>query len=114
MSIFGSIMSAIFGGKPAAAGPAAAPQSPQSTAPAADNAPAMIRAARTPSWNSTDVQRLGAGRIRVVMSAIATSATAVVVTVSTYERSDAACRAGPMRRLMVSRTVRVPEYNRSA
>ena len=42
-------------------------------------------------------------------SAIATSATAVAVTVRTYERSDAACRAGPMRRLMVSRTVRVPD-----
>ena len=39
MSIFGNIMSAIFGGKPAAAGPAATPQSPQSTAPAAGNAP---------------------------------------------------------------------------
>ena len=47
-------------------------------------------------------------------SAVATNATAAAVTVSTYERSDAACRAGPMRRLMVSRTVRVPEYNRSA
>ena len=33
-------------------------------------------------------------------SAVATRATAVAVTVRTYERSDALCRAGPMRRLM--------------
>ena len=38
MSIFGNIMSAIFGGKPTAAGQT--PQSPQSTMPAATNAPA--------------------------------------------------------------------------
>ena len=39
MSIFGNIMSAIFGGKSAAAGQTAAPPSPHSTTPAA-NAPA--------------------------------------------------------------------------
>jgi len=40
MSIFGNIMSAIFGGKPAAGGQTAAPPAPQSTTPAATNAPA--------------------------------------------------------------------------
>src|SRR3954467_7329800 len=74
----------------------------------------MIRPARTPSWSSTAVQRLGAGRIRAIISAIATRATAVAVTVSTYERRDAPCKAGPIRRLVLSRTVSVPEYNRSA
>jgi hypothetical protein len=49
MSIFGNIMSAIFGGKPAAAGPAAAPQS---TAPAAGNAPA----AQAAGQKSVDVE----------------------------------------------------------
>jgi hypothetical protein len=49
MSIFGNIMSAIFGGKPAAAGPAAAPQS---TAPAAGNAPV----AQAAGQKSVDVE----------------------------------------------------------
>jgi len=49
MSIFGSIMSAIFGGKPAVAGPATAPQS---TAPAAGNAPA----AQAAGQKSVDVE----------------------------------------------------------
>ena len=52
MSIFGSIMSAIFGGKPAVAGPAATPQSPQSAAPAGGNAPA----AQATGQKSVDVE----------------------------------------------------------
>jgi len=52
MSIFGSIMSAIFGGKPAPAGQTAAPQSPQSTTPAAGNAPAAPAAGQ----KSVDVE----------------------------------------------------------
>jgi hypothetical protein len=63
MSIFGNIMSAIFGGKSAAAGQTAAPQSPQSTTPAsttpaAANAPAAgnAPAAQTAGQKSVDVE----------------------------------------------------------
>src|SRR5690242_9808599 len=52
--------------------------------------------------------------MRAVTSAAATSATAVDVTVRTYERSDALCKAGPMRPLNASSAANVPEYRRSA
>jgi hypothetical protein len=52
MSIFGSIMSAIFGGKLATAGQTAAPPPPQATTPAAGNAPATQAAGQ----KSVDVE----------------------------------------------------------
>src|SRR4051794_3733827 len=59
----------------------------------------MIRAASTPSWNSTDVHRLGGGRTRPMMSAVATRPTAGADTVRTDERSEPACRGGPHARV---------------
>src|SRR5581483_1865622 len=76
---------------------------------AADNAPEKMSAARTASWNSTGVERRGVGSVRFVATAVATSVTAVRVTVSTYERSDAACNAGTMRRLTRSSRLTLPQ-----
>ena len=55
MSIFGSIMGAIFG-KPAAAGQPPTSQAPQSAAPAAGNAPAANAAQPAAGQKSVDVE----------------------------------------------------------
>jgi hypothetical protein len=55
------------------------------------------------------VQRLGVGRMRAAARAVVTNATAVTRTVRTYERRDALCRAGAIRRLIASIPESVPE-----
>ena len=74
---------------------------------AADSAAATISAASAASWNGIGVERRGIGKAGPVASATATSATAVRMTMSTYERSEALCSAGATRRLSASRPASV-------
>src|SRR5688572_7383694 len=73
----------------------------------ADSAPATMSAASAASWNWIEVQRRGVGKARPVASAMVTSAMAVTTTVRAYERSDALCSAGAIRRLSASRLASV-------
>ena len=80
----------------------------------ADTALATISAASAASWNGIDVARRGIGKAGPVASATVTSAMAVTMTMSTYERSEPLCIAGATRRLSPSRPASVKVYRNSA
>src|SRR6185312_13766601 len=77
-------------------------------AKAAESAAQLMRIATTASWNAIGVERLGAGRIRPVASAVPTNVTVVTTTTRRYERNEALWRAGETHRLSESRPESAP------